>query len=161
VTARTVVVASASSYQILSTFPGPGHARVVNDAKLHVLDPGVMTAEIFSPDPTKEILIPVVFDPAIGAGVHETTPEWIQETGAGNALFAANEMAMVRLGIRWTSAPDGTVPPPPPPPPPTAIDCAGTWGVQELSAGKWIRVFTVTTQPANGGKSCAVVAAGG
>jgi hypothetical protein len=133
---------------------------VVHNAKLHVGDPGITTAELFNPDPRKEILIDVVFDPVVaGAGTHEETVEWIQETGAGNASFAPNELAMARLGIRWTAAPGGTLPPPIPPTTPTPVDCAGTWGVQELSAGKWIRVFTVTTQPANGGASCAVVAA--
>lgn len=46
--------------------------------------------------------------------------------------------------------------------PPPPVDCAGVKGTPvQQSATLWLIPFTVTTQPANGGKSCALVAGGG
>ncbi len=45
---------------------------------------------------------------------------------------------------------------------PQPVDCAGSFGPWlEVNVSLWRREFTVTQQPAHGGKSCAVVVNGG
>lgn len=171
-TTRTVVRTEAFAYARGETklypFVANDHGRQVNGADLHAGHPGVVVTDIAAPGGAIAP-IDLVFDPALlGLGVTNVALEWNQDTGLGDATFGAGERVASRLVVLVPVGPNAVLPPPPtslptppPPPPPSAVDCAGTKAWEEVTPGKWHQVFTVTQQPLNGGKSCAVVASGG
>ncbi len=135
-------------------FPAPelDAWKQVDDADLHNGVPGI-TRTLIQPA-TGGRTEDVVFDPGVG----KVALVWEQHTGTvGNTDFPAHQQLNSLLVV---NIPGGPVDPPPTPGDP--VDCAGSYGPWvQVNAGLWRREFTVTQQPANGGKSCAVVVNGG
>ncbi len=156
VTSALSVPASVASYQLIEGFPGAGLMKQVNNADLHNGVPGTTIQQQTDPDPRHAIFADVLFDPAqMVTGLNKVALIWEQCTGAGSAnpQFAAGECASSLLVVHVMKGGGG--------PGPQPVDCAGVKSWLEFSPGLWHQVFTVTQQPANGGKSCAVVVNGG
>lgn len=133
----------------------------LDEIDLHNLIPGIPVTQRFGVDQLGPF--PVIFNPFTKAGPRKTAVTWKQNSGPGDPAqgIHPNEELWALLVFPWTAAPGGTPPPPPPPPPPAAVDCVLTKTPMLLSPGVWIITYVETRSPANGGKSCAVVAGGG
>lgn len=158
-TAPYAVKGQAASYARVAPWPAPefDSVELVLDADLHNGNPGTSLLKV---PPSSQADVPtvvdVVFPTTVAPGAHKLGLIWNHKTGAGSPGIGAGES--ISSLLVWPFA-VGTVTPPPPPDP---IDCQIAWGTPVMTGtAAGLRPFTVTVQPANGGKSCVTVASGG
>lgn len=136
--------------------------EVGTNADLHFGVPATVRQRFTFPvHGTLDHRLPVVIDPAhLNPGANRVSLSWCQNSGAGNAAIRPNEELCALIVIQVTKG--EVVDPLPPIPAPTPVDCQIAWGAPVMTGtAAGLRPFTVTVQPANGGKSCVTVASGG